>query len=227
MDWTIDPALSAIVPGISLGVITCEGVTVAPTPAMLHGRIMTYAEHLRCTLSLETLADIAEIAAWRADLRRLGIDPGKYRPSAEALLRRVLHNKALPSIHGAVDFNNLGSLQSRLPFGLYDRAMLTGPIVYRIGRADERYAALNGRNMSAQGKQVLADAAGPFGSPLTDSVRTSTREGTNAIALTIYFPSAMRDTDPDESRRRQLIADTATYFVRINGGDVVEQRLLV
>ena len=52
--------------------------------------------------------------------RRFGVDPTKTRPSSEALLRRVRKGDALPRVNNLVDVINWCSLESQLPFGLYD-----------------------------------------------------------------------------------------------------------
>src|SRR5258708_40175246 len=43
------------------------------------------------------------ITAWREVYRSFGTNPKKYRPSAEALLRRVVRGDALTPINRAVD----------------------------------------------------------------------------------------------------------------------------
>ena len=71
----------------------------------------------RCALAAES----AEItAAVRTMYKRVGLDPTKTRPSSEALLRRVRKGDELPRINSLVDVINWCSLESQLPFGLYD-----------------------------------------------------------------------------------------------------------
>jgi DNA/RNA-binding domain of Phe-tRNA-synthetase-like protein len=60
------------------------------------------------------------IAAVRTMYKRVGIDPTKTRPSSEALLRRVRKGDELPAINSLVDIINWCSLETQLPFGLYD-----------------------------------------------------------------------------------------------------------
>ncbi len=74
------------------------------------------------------------VARTRAAFRALGKDPSRYRPSSEALLRRVAQGKPLFAVNSLVDANNLVSLTSRFPAGAYDLAALPGGIVLRIGR---------------------------------------------------------------------------------------------
>ena len=65
--------------------------------------------------------------------RRVGLDPTKTRPSNEALLRRVRRGDPFPRVNALVDAVNLCSLELQLPYGVYDRAALAGPIALRLG----------------------------------------------------------------------------------------------
>jgi DNA/RNA-binding domain of Phe-tRNA-synthetase-like protein len=52
--------------------------------------------------------------------RILGKDPSRYRPSAEALTRRIVKGKDLFWINNIVDILNLISLESGFSIGGYD-----------------------------------------------------------------------------------------------------------
>ena len=60
--------------------------------------------------------------------------PTKTRPSSEALLRRVRKGDELPRINSLVDVINWCSLESQLPFGLYDLDRIHGAVTLRLGR---------------------------------------------------------------------------------------------
>ena len=86
-------------------------------------------------------AESAEItAAVRTMYKRVGIDPTKTRPSSEALLRRVRRGDELPRINSLVDVINWCSLETQLPFGLYDLDHIQGDVTLRLGRDGEEYA---------------------------------------------------------------------------------------
>src|SRR5580693_4260862 len=61
-------------------------------------------------IDLGRLAEHRTVAALRALFRAAGCDPTRYRPSSEALLRRVLKGEALPAIHPFVALNNCPSV---------------------------------------------------------------------------------------------------------------------
>jgi DNA/RNA-binding domain of Phe-tRNA-synthetase-like protein len=128
------------------------------------------------------------ISAARAGYRALGKDPARYRGSAEALLRRIISGKHFPSINSVVDIINLVSVESRLPIGLYDLAKVQGDIVFRVGRGGETYKGIGKFDLNLEDLPVFCDAAGPHGSPTSDSERTMVTSLTeNVAAMLISF----------------------------------------
>src|ERR1700733_3925677 len=128
-------------------------------------------------------------ASVRAMYKRVGLDPTKTRPSSEALLRRVRRGDPLPRINSLVDVINWCSLESQLPFGLYDLARLVGAVRLRVGQAGESYAGIRKDVVHVGGRLVLADEAGPFGNPTSDSARTMVTTATVAALVVIFAPS--------------------------------------
>jgi DNA/RNA-binding domain of Phe-tRNA-synthetase-like protein len=133
-------------------------------------------------------ADIPGVAEARSLFHRLGIDPTKTRPSSEALLRRVLQGKGLPTVHPAVDVCNLCSLEHQLPLGLYDRERVRGGVRVRVGREGEGYDGIRKQRVHLEGRLLLADDEGPFGAPTSDSLRTSVGEATSHLLVVVFCP---------------------------------------
>ena len=129
--------------------------------------------------------------AVRSMYKRVGLDPTKTRPSSEALLRRVRKGGDLPRINSLVDVINWCSLETRLPFGLYDLARIDGDVTLRLGRDDESYAGIRKDTVHVAGRLTLADAAGPFGNPTSDSARTMVTTATTSALVVIFVPAAL------------------------------------
>jgi DNA/RNA-binding domain of Phe-tRNA-synthetase-like protein len=126
-----------------------------------------------------------------AEIRRLfraaGTDPTRYRPSSEALLRRITKGDPLPAIHPMVDLNNLLSLKLMVPCCVVDPRAVTPPFTFRAGQPGESMESMRGP-FNLEGKPLLEDDEGPFGTPITDSERVKIVEDTGEVWLVAYLP---------------------------------------
>src|SRR4030095_6474799 len=87
----------------------------------------------------EPLGGISTVKKVRAIFHRAGLDPTRYRPSSESLLRRAVKGKGLYFINSVVDLINYFSLKMLWPIGLYDADKLSPPITWRVGTVGESY----------------------------------------------------------------------------------------
>ncbi|MBN1997742.1 hypothetical protein JW935_09330 [candidate division KSB1 bacterium] len=142
----------------------------------------------------------------RSFFRAIGIDPTKRRPSSEALLNRALKQKELYSVNSLVDTGNWCSLDFLLPICVYDADKIRGDVSLRLGQAGESYLALNNFEANLEGRFLLADTLGPFGSPITDSQRTAVNRDTRAAFLLIFAPA--------DYETEQLKIQTETFLTR-------------
>ncbi len=149
----------------------------------------------------------------RAMYHRLGLDPTRTRPSSEALLRRVRRGEPLPRINTLVDICNWCSLELQVPYGLYDRARIEGPIELRLGRPGEVYAGIRKDTVNLAGRMTLADSSGPFGNPSADSLRTSVTAATTRSLAVIFAPRAL-----GEAWVREALEKTSARVTRFAGG---------
>ncbi|MDF1698913.1 MAG: phenylalanine--tRNA ligase beta subunit-related protein [Saprospiraceae bacterium] len=114
-----------------------------------------------------------------------GKEPSRYRPSAEALLRRLRTKKDLYQINNVVDSINLMSVTSRFSIGGFDMQHIQGDIFCDIGNADI-YEAIGRGNLNIEFMPGLRDDLGFFGTPTSDSVRTSVTANTKTLLLVFY-----------------------------------------
>lgn len=183
-------------PGWGLFWVRLEAIPESETP--LAALRETVAERARSTWSLESLPERPAVAALRKLFRAAGCDPTRYRPSSEALLRRILKGEDLPAIHPLVDLNNCLSVALALPCCIVAEGSFTPPVTLRAGRAGESYESLRGP-FNLEGKPLLADPEGPFGTPITDSQRVKVTDGTRRAWLVAYLPEGV--VTPGEARR--------------------------
>jgi DNA/RNA-binding domain of Phe-tRNA-synthetase-like protein len=180
-------------PGARLGVVEADGASVLLVHTGLAKLMDEVCAHTRAAFTVEGLAEAEPVRAVRALFREWGMDPSKYRPSSEALLRRVVQGKGLYRVSNVVDIGNLGSLETGWPYGCYDRSKINTPVVLRHGAAGEKYQGIGKQTWHLEGRPVLADAAGPFGSPISDSTRSMITESAKEVMIVIYAPARVAD----------------------------------
>lgn len=181
MKPSIDPGLKKKCPSVALGCVTARVHTGDSTLELLAEMDLCEAGILK-NADPRAILEAPAISATRAGYRALGKDPARYRGSAEALLRRIISGKHFPSINCVVDIINLVSVESRLPIGLYDLAKVQGDIVFRVGRSGETYKGIGKFDLNLEDLPVFCDAAGPHGSPTSDSERTMVTSSTERVA---------------------------------------------
>ena len=187
MTLTTDPSVARIV---KPGWFVTDALVVVDRDAAMDEPLRQAAAAMR------TRPEAADItAAVRTMYKQVGIDPTKTRPSSEALLRRVRKGDELPRINSLVDVINWCSLETQLPFGLYDVERIEGDVVLRLGRDGEQYAGIRKDTVHVAGRLTLADASGPFGNPTSDSARTMVTTSTTRALVVIFCPVGVSDAD--------------------------------
>lgn len=208
-------------PGVKLGTAEIRGVRVSTTDGALAALMDRVCERKRQEFTVESLADAEPVRAVRAMFRAWGLDPSKYRPSSEALLRRVVQGKGLYRVSNAVDIGNLGSIETGWPYGCYDASRIEAPVTLRHGLPGERYEGIGKRMWHLEGRPVLADAAGAFGSPISDSTRSMITEAAESVLLVIYAPLVA----PDSTIEAALAAAVARLS-EFAGASQIETRIV-
>jgi DNA/RNA-binding domain of Phe-tRNA-synthetase-like protein len=179
----------------------------APTPddmAALRRRAAARARQRHAAPA--QLSEHPTAAAVRALFRAAGCDPTRYRPSSEALLRRVLKGEELPAIQPFVDLNNCLSIELAVPCSVAVEGSFAPPVTLRAGGPGETYESLRGP-FNLEGKPLLADAAGPFSTPITDSQRRKVRADTRRAWLVAYLPAAAVTPETALAALQELVRD--------------------
>ena len=95
------------------------------------------------TKSLEEIKDRPVFRAYRDFYWKVGIDPTKTRPAGEALTRRILGGKEIPTINTLVDAYNLASLKSSIAIAAFDSAKISRPsLLLRRAKAGEGFLGI-------------------------------------------------------------------------------------
>ena len=164
--------------------VVSRGLVVAARSDALDAALTVAEARLR---QLDAARDAAT-ARTRAMYRAFGVDPTRTRPSSEALLRRVRKGERLPAINNLVDVVNWCSVESQVPFGLYDRETIGSDLVVRLGHADEGYEGIRKDRVNVAGRLVVADGNGAFGNPTSDSARAMVTPATREVLVVVFLP---------------------------------------
>jgi DNA/RNA-binding domain of Phe-tRNA-synthetase-like protein len=145
-------------------------------------------ESARERLQLESLSTNPVVKAVRHLFRAAGCDPTRYRPSSEALLRRILKGEELPAIHPLVDLSNTLSAELAVPCCAMSEGTFHPPFLFRAGRPGEGYESLRGP-FRLEGKPLLCDAHGPLDCPITGNDKVKVTATTRGAWLVVYLPA--------------------------------------
>lgn len=149
-----------------------------------------------------TISHVPGIERARDLYKAIGIDPTRWRPASEALIRRVIKGKPLYRINSLVDTINYCSLYYLLPLGLFDLDRIEGEsLILRKGLPGESFGGIRKDQVNVAGRYTLADSAGPFGSPTSDSERTAIRDNSERALAVIYAPSSLERKELEELAR--------------------------
>lgn len=184
MKIQISEKLKRTNPKLSLGVVEAS-VTVEKHSSGLWKEIEKQISTISKSHSVENVGRLPEVAAVRETYKILGKDPGRYRGSAEALLRRILQGKGLYKVNNVVDINNLVSIETRHPVGSYSLENIHEPISFAIGEKGESYKGIGKETINIEELPVFKDSQGPYGSPTSDSERAMITEKSKHVIMVI------------------------------------------
>ena len=129
--------------------------------AELWRQIDEYIALYRKQYTIDSIKEMPTIQATRQAYKKCGKDPSRYRPSSEALCRRILRGLPLYQIDTLVDLINLVSIYSGYAIGGFDSDKIQGDeLVLGIGKAGEPYEGIGRGELNIEGMPVYRDAIG-------------------------------------------------------------------
>lgn len=224
IDYTIDQRVFALFPGYVRGIVVASEVTNHTSPPELISLLRQAEEQVRDRLNLDDLLQQESIDAWRNAYRAFGAKPSKFRPSFEAMVRRVLRGNELPSIRSLVDIGNICSLRHLVPIGAHGLDYVKQSIALRPADgtevftpfgSDETERAKPSEIILAEGNTVLTRRW-----TWRQSFQTATYPDTKNIVFNIDALPYVDRSDVDE------IADEITSLVAEFCGGSIEYTVL-
>lgn len=186
MKIKIDDQLYSVYPDIRLGLLQFQADVKESDKNFWECMNHTVLSQVQKTIEGKQWNEIPGVKGSRAAYKAFGRNPGRYRVSSEALLRRVRRGDALYTINSVVDVNNLLSIESGLSVGSYDLDQIHGTITFRKAEKGEGYTGIGKDFLDMENMLVLADEEGIFGSSMSDSTRAMVKEQTKNVLLVLY-----------------------------------------
>ncbi len=208
MNYTISTQLAQKVPDLELACIECN-VEIQAINNELWDEIQQKIAELSAKLKIEDIKDLPAISASRLAYKACGKDPARYRLSAEALLRRVINRNEIYQINNVVDLLNLVSISTGFSIGGYDAGKIEGDIIYGIGEPNEPYTGIGRGELNIEGMPVFRDSIGAFGTPTSDSERTSVTSETKRFLMIIIDYAASAQLAEATAFARELLVKYA------------------
>lgn len=201
MEIIISEEIRRAAPGYKMIKVEAN-VMNSDTSDELWSEIERFASSLRELLTMPDINHRPGIAATRAAYKACGKEPNRYRPSTEALCRRIVKGLDLYRVNSIVDAVNLLSLECGHSIGAFDLDAIVGDaLTLGIGREGEPYEGIGRGPLNIAGMPVLRDTVGGVGTPTSDNERTKVSLSTTRLLVTINIYG-------DEMPADEIIAET-------------------
>lgn len=185
MDILFEDVIRQAAPG--LRVVTVEAdVSNSETSDELWALLAKTGADIREVLELGDINKRSGIRATREAYKALGKEPNRYRPSSEALCRRLVKGMELYRINTLVDIINLISVQSGYSIGGFDLDKIEGDtLTLGAGREGEPFEGIGRGQLNIEHLPVYRDAVGGIGTPTSDNERTKLDVDTRRLLMCI------------------------------------------
>lgn len=129
-------------PDLHLAYLEIRGMKIGTGNDKVTNIIKDESQKLLGALTLDTVKDREDFRAYRDFFWRIGVDPTKTRPAAEALVRRILKGASLPRINDFVDAYNIVSAKFGVPIAAFDLGTIEDEILLRMSKAGENFLGI-------------------------------------------------------------------------------------
>lgn len=222
--YSIDPFVLRDFAGIFFAYTIIRGVKIVKRLDSLEQKKNEVFED-RKGITVEEIADIKPIHAYRELFKATKVDLHSQRPSPEALLRRIASGKGIYNINTAVDAYNLAVVETGVGLGGFNFDKLNEPVVLRYSRAGERMLLLgdDSETILEDNHLVYSDKNQPITMDLNyrDIAQTKITENTTDVIL-------FADGAPGLSRHEIVSAlrKGAEYIQEYCGGSIDEIQVI-
>lgn len=171
-----------------------------PISDKLWEEILSASNELKESVLLGELNKRKSIDATRKAYKKLGKDPNRYRPSAEALGRRIINGKGIYRLSTLIDIINLVSIKTGYSIGGFDSSKIIGhTLTLDAGKESDVFNGIGRGQLNIEGLPVYRDAIGGIGTPTSDEERTKILPETeNLLVLVNIYGEEMTASEVEE-----------------------------
>lgn len=183
MQLILSEEIRKAAPGLTVLLVEAN-IENAPTSDELWQELTTVSERMRGSYEMDMINKRPAIAATRKAYKACGKEPNRYRPSSEALCRRMVKGLELYRSLTVIDLINLLSVATGHSIGGFDADKIVGDkLTIGIGREEEPYEAIGRGPLNVAGLPILRDEQGGIGTPTSDHERTKLSEETKHLVM--------------------------------------------
>ncbi len=180
------------------------------------------ASQLAASTPMDEIKGRPAIKATREAYKALGKDPNRYRPSAEALCRRIVSGKGIYRLTTLVDVINLISIATGHSIGGFDADKIEGDSLrLQAGKAGEPFCGIGRGPLNIEHLPVYHDSVGGIGTPTSDEERTKLTEGTTSLLMLVNIYSGCSDEEA-----ASLLEDISSLLRRHATAKEIEWKLI-
>lgn len=188
---------------------------------IINEKINELEQKINNQYTLEDVLQIPSIKNARDSYKKLGKDPSRYRLACESLFRRLVKGNGLYRVNNVVDAGNVLSIELAKSTAVLDYDKLQGDIYIRIGTADDIYYGIGRGLINVTNIPLYVDDVSPFGSPTSDTERTSITMETKKILLMVI---CFDDLDKENIKNMSLdIFEKYGYAINIKEIEVIKE----
>lgn len=205
MEFVISDRIRAAAPAYRAIVVTADVVN-RPTDDALWAHLHRVADDVRANYAMEQVNKREAIAATRRAYKACGKEPNRYRPSSEALMRRMVKGLDLYRTLSVIDLINVLSVETGHSIGGFDADKIIGTtLTLGVGDEGEPYEAIGRGQLNIAGMPVWRDSLGGIGTPTSDNDRTKLSEDSVHLLMIINMYGMEDAADVVVARAEELL----------------------
>lgn len=161
MKYTVYPEVFELDDSICFGIIIGRGLAVTESSKADQEELKMAEAEMRTRVVPEEIRNLPNVAASRTVLTKAGINPNKFTPSVEAMLKRVAKGNDLSVINALVDLCNVISIRHGISLGGHDLKDIHYDLEVRFSRAGDRFLPFGQTSWEDVEPGELVFTAGP------------------------------------------------------------------